>query len=708
MAVVREARDRAEPLAGRCLHRAEQASVLVDASEYYGALRSALLAAEHSVFIVGWDVDSRAPIRGEKDPTDGAPQRLGGLLAYVAERNPDLQIHILLWDYAILYATERELLPRVSLDWRTPDNVKVRLDDFLPLGASHHEKIVIVDDVLAFCGGLDLAIRRWDTPEHRPDDSRRQDPAGEGYGPFHDLQLMVTGDVVEALAENVRERWSLAGGSLAERRRTRVAPWPSGIKPDFRDVPIRIVRTRAQHDGRPALMEVEAAYLEAIATAEKLIYIETQYLTAPVIAQALRARLIEREDLDLVLVTSAQPSGWLEMQTMGHARARFLSHLRDLDCAARVHVVYPWVGRDEQRENVKVHAKLMIVDDRFLQIGSANLNKRSMYVDTECDLRVEPETAEHRRTIENVRNELLAEHLGIEADAVAEHLRGPRPVGELLKTAAQADRGVAPLELPAASLNSATQSLTHLADPEKPLEPHVFIGDMFDARRVKPLAGRIKHLAAIVLALLVLIGLWRVSPLSDWRGVAQLLAYVDAVGGSAWAGPAVLGAFVGLSFVMFPVTVMIAATALVLGPWQGFMWALAGCLASGAANYAAGRFLGRRLLRGRMLGLVKTLRSKIRRSSLFGVALVRNLPIAPFTMVNLAAGAASVPFRDFMTGTVLGMTPGIAALTILGDRLAGFWRDPSPGNVALLLLAAALWIGIALGLQAVSNRVGRR
>ena len=77
---------------------------------------------------------------------------------------------MLLWDYSVLYSLERELLPVLSLQWRTPPQIELCLDDVLPIGSSHHQKIVVIDDALAFSGGLDLTIRRWDT---RPCTRRR-------------------------------------------------------------------------------------------------------------------------------------------------------------------------------------------------------------------------------------------------------------------------------------------------------------------------------------------------------------------------------------------------------------------------------------------------------------------------------------------------------------------------------------------------------
>ena len=157
---------------------AGRAAVLVDAAAYFGALRSAMLKAERSIVIVGWDIDSRAPLLGEKFcADDGLPATLSEFLCALVARKPELRIKMLLWDYSVLYSLERELLPVLSLQWRTPPQIELCLDDVLPIGSAHHQKIVVIDDLLAFSGGLDLAIRRWDTNAHVLADERRRDPS---------------------------------------------------------------------------------------------------------------------------------------------------------------------------------------------------------------------------------------------------------------------------------------------------------------------------------------------------------------------------------------------------------------------------------------------------------------------------------------------------------------------------------------------------
>jgi len=175
--------------------RASRLALLIDGAEYFGALRESLLAAEKSVFIFGWDVDSRTRIRGASaQPADNAPADLRSFLSELVTRTPKLEIRILLWDYSLLYSLERELLPKYALGWQTPDRVDIALDSQFPFGASQHHKLVVVDDKIAYVGGLDLTIRRWDTCEHRVDDPRRVDPGGEPYPPFHDIQAVVDGE----------------------------------------------------------------------------------------------------------------------------------------------------------------------------------------------------------------------------------------------------------------------------------------------------------------------------------------------------------------------------------------------------------------------------------------------------------------------------------------------------------------------------------
>ena len=195
------------------IENAGRAAILIDAGAYFGAVRQALLQAERNVFIIGWDLDSRTRLVGEDcEAHDGWPPVLRDFLTRLVGEKPQLTVHLLAWDYAVLYALEREPFPSLKLGWNTPARVRFRLDNALPVGASHHQKIVVIDDAVAFSGGLDLTIRRWDTCAHAFAHPHRHDPAGVPYRPFHDVQFMVDGAAALALGELARERWARATG----------------------------------------------------------------------------------------------------------------------------------------------------------------------------------------------------------------------------------------------------------------------------------------------------------------------------------------------------------------------------------------------------------------------------------------------------------------------------------------------------------------
>lgn len=679
--------------------------MLVDGSAYFGALRSSMLKAERRIFIVGWDIDSRTPIRGDEEPDDGAPLTLGPLLTHLITQNEKLEVYLLLWDYSVLYALEREPVPRLNLDWRTPHRVKVCLDDELPMGASHHEKLVVIDDAVAYCGGLDLTIRRWDTPAHAATHAARVDPFGAPYPPFHDVQLVVDAEAAAELGKLVRQRWHAADPRRLPRHPVSSDPWPDSVSPDLERIRIGLTRTRPEFDGRPEVREVEKSYLHAIARAERTIYIENQYVTAPLVAEALNARLREVPTLELVLLIPETPGGWLESQTMGVGQHRFLEILTRHDVSARVRVVYPWcVDNDGERVSIKVHSKLIIVDDVFMQAGSSNLNSRSMGVDRECDLTFEASTDEDSRQIARLRHRLMAEHLGLDVDALAAKERQTGSIVALLDACEGSGRGVVMLE-PTPAPNENWTALAELADPERPIDPSEYVGDLFGATQRKPARFRALPLASIVIAIVGVGLLWRFTPLAEWLDPQRIAPWLDALSENAWSGPLVLVSFVIGSLVVFPVTVLVAATAIALGPISGFAYAFCGAMLGAAATYGVGRLIGPRRLERWVGRWIRRVSKRLRRGGIVPMMLVRNVPIAPFSVVNVVAGATAMRFRDYLIGTALGMGPGIGVVTLLGDRLRELWEAPSASNLALVAVAVVLWLGVAIGLQALSNRL---
>ena len=209
----------------------------------------------------------------------------------------------------------------------------------------------------------------------------------------------------------------------------------------------------------------------------------------------------------------------------------------------------------------------------------------------------------------------------------------------------------------------------------------------------------IRVVAFLIVAIIVATAWWRLELPATPDGLAAFAVPYRR----AWYGLlVVIVAFVLFGLVLFPVLVLIAATGIAFGPVLGPLYAMAGSLASGSAGFAIGRWLGRRRVE-RLTGerLVRPLRH-VRRNGVLAVFLVRKIP-APFTLVNIAIGASPVSWRDFLLGTLLGMTAIIVALAGFGSQLGQLFRDPSPAT----LMRAALMLGVPLSLALLINHAVR-
>ena len=678
-------------------------AVLIDGAAFFRAVREAILKARRTVFIIGWDLHSQTRLVGESGKAeDGYPETLAELLSAVVKERPKLNVRLLLWDYSVLYANERELFPRLTLGWKTPDRVRFALDDALPFGSSQHQKLVVVDDCVAFSGGLDITVRRWDTCDHALDNSARVDPAGKPYRPFHDVQALVEGAAARALGGIARARWMCATGERVQAVKPDGGAWPDSVLPDFTDVDVGIARTQPRYDGQEEVREAERLFLDSIAAAERSIYIENQFLTSHKVAECLARRMQQAPGLEALIVAPQHHQSWLEAQTMRKGRIRFMHMLHEAGLRDRVRLMYPEVSNGQETTDTMIHSKVMVIDDRFLRIGSANLNNRSMGTDTECDLAVEAASEAERRAVLAVRNRLIAEHCGVAAEDVAACVR---QTGSLIAAAEQLSRNGHALRTvddgdpQMADLASYIESV---ADPEQPIRADAFFEAVFGNghRRRGPVLK-------VALALLGLIGLalaWHYTPLADLAQPDTVRGSLAAFAQSPWASVLAIGTFVVAGFVAFPVTILIAATAAAFGPLAGLAYATVGVLASAILTYLVGAKLGKDALRNVLGPRLNRIRRKITRRGILAIATVRLVPLAPFTVVNLVAGASAIRLSDYVAGTVLGMLPGLLVLSALGHQIMRILANPTAAEVGLLAAAVAGWIAVSIGLQTIVSK----
>lgn len=451
--------------------RVEQANRLapiVDAASYFQLLQKALQHAQHSVLFIGWEFDTRIKLDPD-NPIPGLPDRLGPFLSALVERRPGLCVRVLQWNLGLVGTLVRGTTPLFLLNWMASKRFQFRLDSAHPPGAAHHQKIVVIDDALAFCGGIDMTDDRWDTRDHEDEDPRRVRPSGRAYGAFHDATMAVDGPAARALGDLARERWRRATGEQIEPPPSEsIDLWPNGLVPLLRDVEVGIARTEPDYAGRQSVKEIEALHLAAIALAKRTIYLEGQYFASRCIGEALAARLREPDGPEVVVINSLEARGWVEEKAMGAARKRLLAYLRDSDHFDRFRIYRPVTTKGSP---IYVHAKVLSVDDRLLRIGSANLNNRSMGLDTECDLAIEavpgaPRTNPVSQAVTTFRNELLAEYLGTDAKTVAEALLQRK--GSLTLTIEalrrKSGRTLVPIEMPPPQSTPLGES--ELLDPE--------------------------------------------------------------------------------------------------------------------------------------------------------------------------------------------------------------------------------------------------
>jgi phosphatidylserine/phosphatidylglycerophosphate/cardiolipin synthase-like enzyme len=358
--------------------------VLVDGAQALPRLAEELRKARSHVHLAGWFVTPdfalvREPVRVE----------LRTVLAELAERIP---VRVLFWAGSPLplFRPDRKDVARALDTLTSGTKIEAVADPKERPLHCHHEKITVIDDGVAFVGGIDLTTEsgdRFDTNAH---------PARGELG-WHDAACLLRGPAVTDVAAHFAQRWhDLTGNTLPE---PRPAP-PAG------DVEVQIVRTVPEHvyetvrDGDFRILE---SYVRAFRSAQRLIYLENQFLWSSEIVQILLDKIVDppSDDFRLVLVLPAKPNSGRD-----DTRGQLADLIEADDGAGRVLACTLRALGERGPCPVYVHAKIGIVDDRWLTLGSANLNEHSLFNDTEMNV-VTCDAALARAT----RLRLWAEHL---------------------------------------------------------------------------------------------------------------------------------------------------------------------------------------------------------------------------------------------------------------------------------------------------------
>jgi phospholipase D1/2 len=448
--------------------RADKFAFLVDGALYFRRLDQALQFARREIWIVGWDFNP--------DITLSAPDRadaptLGDTLRALVEQHPQLHIRILVWAMGPIYSS-RSLKLFARNGWPDHPRIHLRFDARHALRGAHHQKMVVIDDALAFAGGIDLTKGRWDDRSHVAGSKQRLTLHGDLYGPLHDIQAMVSGAAAREIGDVARHRWKLATGEEIAADEQQASYWPDDLAADMSGCMVAIARTEPALFGHRGRREAIRLTHDALKAARRHIYIETQYLASFAIARTLARRLREPDGPEIVILVTESSRGLIEQFVMGHNRNRLIRRLKRADTHDRLRIMYAVVPDGEDGEcEVLIHSKIIVVDDRFVRVGSSNLNNRSEGLDTECDIAVEARTEGERSAITKLRDGLLAEHLDTSPDAVANEVERTGSLVAALDSLNVQPRGLRPFAIFPQNGKINPLPATGILDPKMPYWP---------------------------------------------------------------------------------------------------------------------------------------------------------------------------------------------------------------------------------------------
>jgi len=454
--------------------RAPRAGLIVDVEDYYAAAHEAMRHAQRSIHILGWAWNPDTPF-APVAPGEGEPERWGPFVRALADARAELDVRLLVWKSALPIAATQNFFPHRARACFKGSNVQFRLDSSIPLGACHHQKVVVIDDRLAFCGGCDVGPDRWDTRLHHDDNPCRHTghgahtSGGRFFDCRHETMAVVDGEAAREFGQLFRNRWERACGEILlpvsdDAQGPDYDPWPNHVPVLFKDAKVGIARSEPKWSHFPEVRETERLHLASVAAARRLIYMENQYFASPIIAEALAHRLEEPDGPEVFLVSTQHSPSWFDQMTMDRTRLLFLRRLRQADKYARLTAVCPVTPGGRL---IIVHSKLSIIDDQLVRIGSANINNRSTGYDTECDLAIEAEDDAGRDAIAGFRNGLIGHWIAQPAQALAAAVKEH---GSLANAVAALDGARRLPPIPAKRITAWDSFIAHahLGDPAGP------------------------------------------------------------------------------------------------------------------------------------------------------------------------------------------------------------------------------------------------
>jgi phospholipase D1/2 len=463
---------------------ARETGVIVDACDYYRAFYQSAVQARRYMLLAGWQFDSDVRIlRGQDAKQAMLDVRFIQFLDALCEKTPELEIYVLAWDFSAVFSLEREWFQEILFNWSTNKRVHFRFDNIHAAGATHHQKFVIVDGTIAFVGGMDICSSRWDDRYHH-NNPERIDADGRTYGSYHDIQTYHTGTVVKELVDIFVQRW-VDSGAVALKLPTADGAVSFDASQAFPLPTNRVAISRTQaatvQTRRPKIQEIRRLFIDAIMSADQLIYLENQYFSSQAIYWTLISRMAlpDRPRLQIIMMLPDRLP-FTEELFLGLPQVRMLRSLQQVaEKTGHRLSVYSSAAVDEgTRKMTFIHSKLLLIDDKFLTIGSANATNRSMGLDTELNVswEADPESQpELVAAIRGLRCSLLAEHSGLYGKGEDQRFEQVEALTEGLECladdhSARLCRYAPDPALDKSDLPEVLEPISKVVDPEKPVD----------------------------------------------------------------------------------------------------------------------------------------------------------------------------------------------------------------------------------------------
>ncbi len=745
--------------------RAQELAVFSESAAYFAAVSDAITRAQRRILIVGWSLDDRIRLLRDDPAGTGSASRaadsvqgrsLGELLVDRAREHPDLRIQLRIWQAPAVFAADQYITEWFQDQARALDNLDFLRVPAASAFAARHEKYVIVDDTLAFVGGIDLSHNRWDTVDHRGENSARTNPDGEHYVPYHDTQLLFSGPAVRDLfAVAVQDRlikddWAPPGDEWSRKL------WLEYVPVDLRDQDLLLSFTRVypERDDED-LHQIFHLYRDLLYAAEERIYIENQYFSSDEITAALISQLEDPNGPEVIIIMSWELPDALGRMTMGVNSAMQLSQLIEHDSHHRLGIFHPF-STDEHQVPLKVHSKTMIIDGTLITLGSANISRRSFSLDSEINATICGDTPGHvprdepagaasttdadpastkdadpaatkdadpaatkdahpsssappTTGIAAIEDRLLAQHTGLSVEdwrrAVERHdgsyLAALRErITTWIGLTDGRDHVVA--EVP----SRMPKEIIERFDMEEPPPQETVLQRI---ARFNPwdIITRTRRAWIISLVAIAAIGALFYAARSD-LDIRVVLQRIEEINRERPLVGALLtiGAFwVTMTFFVTIVVPIVFFSAL-HGPLLGILYSTLGIFSGAAIFYGIGLALHTSPWpdRYRAVRRVKAQLERIKPYGLWAVAISRMVPSGPFMVVNLVTGLLGFSPAQFLAGSAVGLLPGIVAFSIFGEVIRNVFTDPGLMSTIWFVVFVVVYFASVRGLLVVVKR----